>query len=466
MKYRQHLKLANIIYILTLMLLIGCSSNVIDEDDLIEKASLKYLNNNDEPYTGAISSKFENGKNKIIGQYKDGKRVGSWTFFYDSGSKKEEGNYLDGSMEGEWISYSKDGIIVSKGEFISSRKNGLWKYWYNNGKKEEEVQFVDDKRSGKSTTWFSDGKQKIASNYIAGKLDGEFLEWDQDGKKISEGYYKNTKKWSGFFGDDYYLEGKRGSLVSNFYKNGQKKAEGILIDGMKNGNWSEWYANGDKKYTGMYKDGIKDGRWIEWNQSSEEIINGFYKNNVPWRGQFENFFYSDGRIAQEYNKYFENGEKKITGTFVNNKKSGEWIEWYSNGQKKYIGNFLNGNRHGSWVAWDESGNEIIDGEYKSGQKWNGQFGGKNYVSGLLRQDFVEKYPSGALKSSGVLINEVKIGQWSFWYENQVIKESGFLPMILKMENGRVTMRVEIKNLLEVSIMAGKMVTGFNGMMIL
>ena len=122
------MKLTNTIYILTLMLFIGCSSNVIDEDDLIEKASLKYLNNNDEPYTGAISSKFENGKNKIIGQYKDGKRVGSWTFFYDSGSKKEEGNYLDGSMEGEWISYSKDGIIVSKGEYISSRKNGCLLY--------------------------------------------------------------------------------------------------------------------------------------------------------------------------------------------------------------------------------------------------------------------------------------------------------------------------------------------------
>ena len=50
-------------------------------------------------------------------------------------------------------------------------------------------------------------------------------------------------------GDDHYLEGQRGSLVRNFYKNGQKKAEGILIDGIKNGNWSEWYANGDKKYT-------------------------------------------------------------------------------------------------------------------------------------------------------------------------------------------------------------------------
>ena len=99
------MKLRNIIYILSLMLFICCSNKVTEEDDLIEKASLKYLKNNDEPYTGAISSKFENGKNKIIGQYKDGKRVGSWTFFYNSGSRKEEGNNLDGNMEGEWISY-------------------------------------------------------------------------------------------------------------------------------------------------------------------------------------------------------------------------------------------------------------------------------------------------------------------------------------------------------------------------
>ena len=40
MKHKQHMKLKNTICIMTLMLLIGCSSNVIDEDDLIEKASL------------------------------------------------------------------------------------------------------------------------------------------------------------------------------------------------------------------------------------------------------------------------------------------------------------------------------------------------------------------------------------------------------------------------------------------
>ena len=39
-------------------------------------------------------------------------------------------------------------------------------------------------------------------------------------------------------------------------------------------------------------------------------------------------------------------------------------------------------------------------------------------------------------------------------------------MISKMENGRAIMRAEINNLLEISIMARKMVTGFNGTMTL
>ena len=65
-------------------------------------------------------------------------------------------------------------------------------------------------------------------------------------------------------------------------------------------------------------------------------------------GQFENFFYSEGQIAQEYNEYFET-EKKITGTFVNNKKSGEWIGGIQMSIKNTL-ETLNGYRHGSWVS--------------------------------------------------------------------------------------------------------------------
>ena len=42
-----------------------------------------------------------------------------------------------------------------------------------------------------------------------------------------------------------------------------------------------------------------------------------------------------------------------------------------------------------------------------------------------REEFAENYPNGNLKSSGVLVNNVKIGSWSYWYQNEVLKESGF-----------------------------------------
>jgi antitoxin component YwqK of YwqJK toxin-antitoxin module len=67
---------------------------------------------------------------------------------------------------------------------------------------------------------------------------------------------------------------------------------------------------------------LRDGRWIEWDEKGKEIINGVYKKGTPWRGQFENFFYSNGTVAQEYFEYHNDGSKKIVGTFINNKKSG------------------------------------------------------------------------------------------------------------------------------------------------
>ncbi len=78
----------------------------------------------------------------------------------------------------------------------------------------------------------------------------------------------------------------------------------------KPGPWSEWYASGDRKFSGDYKANLRDGRWIEWDEKGKEIINGVYKKDTPWRGQFENFFYSNGKVAQEYFEYHNDGSKK------------------------------------------------------------------------------------------------------------------------------------------------------------
>ena len=118
----------NLSFTLIILLLIGCS-NIIDEKDLVERASIKYLKNNDVPFTGEVVSQFDNGQIQIEGQYNEGKRFGVWIEYYNNGSKKEEGKYKDGLKVEEWLTYFIDGIIKSKGVYISGLKDGLWKYW-------------------------------------------------------------------------------------------------------------------------------------------------------------------------------------------------------------------------------------------------------------------------------------------------------------------------------------------------
>ena len=92
---------------------------------------------------------------------------------------------------------------------------------------------------------------------------------------------------------------------------------------------------------------------------------------------------------------------------------------------------MNNQKHGRWIEWDFSGNEIINGEYKNGQKWQGRFGENNYISGMQREEYSEKYPNGLLKSAGVLVNDVKIGSWSYWYDNGILEESGYYDNSIK-----------------------------------
>ncbi len=46
----------------------------------------------------------------------------------------------------------------------------------------------------------------------------DYIEWDENGNKISDGVFKSGKRWSGYFGDDYYISGAKGSLLQKFFK--------------------------------------------------------------------------------------------------------------------------------------------------------------------------------------------------------------------------------------------------------
>jgi antitoxin component YwqK of YwqJK toxin-antitoxin module len=72
---------------------------------------------------------------------------------------------------------------------------------------------------------------------------------------------------------------------------------------------------------------------------------------------------SDVDIYTYYDNAYLNEIKRYRGDSI---KFGRWMGFYDNGQKKYIGSYLNGKRTGKWKYWDEEGNksmiQFVEGE--------------------------------------------------------------------------------------------------------
>ncbi len=86
----------------------------------------------------------------------------------------------------------------------------------------------------------------------------------------------------------------------------------------------EYYENGMKRIEGSYKNGQRDGEWNAW-----------YDNGNPWSKGF-------------YNEGVENGIKTV---------------WHKNGQKYYEGPIINDQRAGIWKFWNEEGDLVKEVNY-------------------------------------------------------------------------------------------------------
>jgi antitoxin component YwqK of YwqJK toxin-antitoxin module len=91
----------------------------------LKKSKIIYDNSN-----GEYLEQYSNGKIKIIGQKKDGKRTGVWTSFYENGTIWSETNYKNNFKEGESHVYYPSGNLYYIGSYQNNEKIGVW-YFYN-----------------------------------------------------------------------------------------------------------------------------------------------------------------------------------------------------------------------------------------------------------------------------------------------------------------------------------------------
>ena len=204
------------LYIFLALFLLSCTEREVSLETLQERNGLKYIVNEDKPFSGHLVE-YKNTppniteKQKIISiHYKDGKEHGLSTTWNDSGQKEGELHYKDGTL---------DGLSAS---------------WYKSGQKESEIHHKDGKHHGLATIWYENGQKNSESHFKKNTIDGLATHWYKSGQKKSEIYYK---------------DGKQHGLSTIWYENGQKKGEATYKDGEKNGIATVWNKNGQKEST-------------------------------------------------------------------------------------------------------------------------------------------------------------------------------------------------------------------------
>lgn len=75
------------------------------------------------PSDGPYVEKYDNGRIKVEGFYKGGKKTGSWTYYWKSGIKQVEGSYKKDEPAGVWKFYDEKGKPIAQGTY---RDGKMW----------------------------------------------------------------------------------------------------------------------------------------------------------------------------------------------------------------------------------------------------------------------------------------------------------------------------------------------------
>ena len=75
-----------------------------------------------------------------------------------------------------------------------------------------------------------------------------------------------------------------------------------------------------------------------------------------------------GRREGRWTTWFDNGNKRSEGGYLDGEMHGPFTLWYETGNKREEGQYVRGRAHGRWVKWDEQGHRIKEVEFRHGVK--------------------------------------------------------------------------------------------------
>ena len=323
-------------------------------------------------YTYAID-----GKNTDKGYYSDGKLAyikelkiikgeapipnGKYIEYYKNGKIKLQGNYKEGRRNGEFKTFLKnsksagsviykDGKIIKSTLIKSMKENASFSILTNINYNSNSHEIVTDEfPNGLLKQYFTFNKN--------GLLDGESRQYYEEGEIKSVSPFKNNVA--------------NGTFIS-YYQNGNIKEKHTYKDGNEEGEGIFYYENGKLEEKYFMKNGKLDGEAINYFEDGKIKNKAIFKDGVT----LEEEVYKDNEVRKNTFKngeivkqdiYSKNKILKAKKLLLENEKM-KIISYYENGNIEQKAYFVNGKQEKEHFFYDEKGNLIKTEIYKNGVK--------------------------------------------------------------------------------------------------
>ncbi len=364
----------------------------VNEENLTEKVRIYWDSKNRHlSSTGAYYT------DDILGDTKE--KHGKWKFYNYSGQIEEERHYFRDRIHGRQVKYYKDRSIQTESYFRFNVPDSTYKEWNESG------------------TLILEG------NYTLGSPDGEWKSYYEDGHVKKKKWLSNdTIYLLEMYADDsahtQLIEDGNGR-IEEYYISGGLKEFYTYMDGLITGLFEERLANGTITVQGEFYKGLKHKRWTYYSRTSEleEIIN-----------------YQYDTLHGPYMSFFPGQRLKSKGSYLNGKKSGEWVWKMDTGKPEMEGGFQQGDQHGEWKYYFSSGELSYIAHFDRGKRsgsWHYYFiDGSTYKKGDYKNDlksgrWFTNYENGQLLMSGQYINGLENGEWVNYWDNGTVKNRSY-----------------------------------------